>query len=80
MNLSVLRVDRFTSPIPISRRCSFVAAVANGNGEGEPVGAPSRSFHHHLLRFHCHFLTWKSLVTTGWGVALENEERAAGDF
>jgi len=36
MSLSVLRVDRFTSPIPIPRRRSFIVAVNSGpNGNGD---------------------------------------------
>jgi len=81
MSLSVLRVDRFTSPIPIPRRRSFVTAVAvqTETGTGESVSAPSRSFHHHLLRFHYHFLPWRSLIAMV-GEALKDEERVAEDL
>ena len=57
--------DCHTSPIPIPRRRSFVAAVAvqTEKETDESVSAPSRSFRHHTSRFYCHFLPWKSLVT-----------------
>jgi hypothetical protein len=48
-------------------------AVQTESETGESVSAPRCSFHNHLLRFHCHFLHWRSLVTTG-GEALEDEE------
>jgi len=45
---------------------AFVAAVAETE-TSESVSTPSRSFHHHTPRFHCHFLPWRSLVTAGGG-------------
>ena len=37
-------------------------AVETETETGESVSAPS---HHHLLRFHRHFLPWRSLVAAG---------------
>jgi len=50
MSPSVLRVDRFTSPIPIPRRRSFIATkTETGESVSSEFTPPS------LLRFHCHF-------------------------
>ena len=45
MSLSVLRIDRFTSPIPIPRQRSFVSGGSGPNGNGDRSPSALRVVH-----------------------------------